>query len=222
MEEKNKDAKNAEDLTPGQTDPTGDKKDNQNSDDNQKDDKEKEITISEKELETLKKKAADFEASIELKRLAKLEKKEEPKDDNEIVAKVQKLEQELSSFKAQSFNSNLSEAYREFVAENPWANDDAKFDKIKDAFVSVGTETKDELFSKLKSAAQVSFPTEYEKHLENKIKSKLLSEKISIPDGGSAAPANILHKDEKSKTEEDLRRERLGSLLRKNMTWIKQ
>jgi len=196
--------------------------------DEKKDDKtiieEENVTVSKKELEDLRKRADDFNRSVELKRLAKLGKTELPaKNDDELVNKVNKLEEKLSNFEANNFNSGLSEAYRQFVSENPWANSDEVFDKIKDNFNSAGTETKEELFSKLKGAAQKAFPAEYEKHLEDKIKAKILSEKINTPAGGGASSADILHKDDNNvETEETLREKRLGSLLREKMTWIKK
>ncbi len=106
------------------------------------------------------------------------------------------------------------------VLDHPWANTDDAFDKIKEKFSISGNETKEELFSKLKGAAQTVFPVEYEKHLEEKIKSKVLSQKNLGTDNGTAVSANILHKDDNPKTEEDMRKERLGSLLRKHTPWL--
>lgn len=208
----------------GQNAPADEKKDNQKPADQPAEGEEEKVTLSKKELEVLQKKAADFENSIELKRLSKLAEKGtlNPDDKVEINQRMEKLEQELSSYKATTFNNNLSEAYREVMAENPWLNDDAKFDKIKEKFSVAGTETKEQLVSLMKSAAQTSFPQEYEKHLEDKIKANLLKDNALNNPSGNAGSAEILHKDEGAKkTEEQLRKERLGSMLRANMTWIK-
>jgi hypothetical protein len=182
------------------------------------------VTLSKKELEDLKKRALDYDRSIELKRLKKLEEKGEfktPEDKDELNSRIEKIEQELTAQKANTFNSNLTEAYRAFVSDNPWANDDAKFDKIKENFNSVGTETKDELQLKLKIAAQTAFPTEYEKHLEDKIKSNLFKDKSNMNTNSAAGSGDILHKeDDAVKTEEQKRKERLGALLRENMPWL--
>lgn len=186
-------------------------------------DEEKTVTISEHELSVLKKKAEDFERSVELKRLAKLQKKDDdpkPDGDDKIAAEVAELRAKIEASEVRTFNQSLSEAYHQFVLDHPWANTDDAFDKIKEKFSISGNETKEELFSKLKGAAQTVFPVEYEKHLEEKIKSKVLSQKNLGTDNGTAVSANILHKDDNLKTEEDMRKERLGSLLRKHTPWL--
>lgn len=180
---------------------------------------EEKVTLTKKELESLKKKADDFEKSIELKKLMKLQERGEIKTDagDDVKDEISKLREELSAFKTQSFNTNLSEAYREFVKENPWANDDTKFDKIKENFASVGTETKEELFSKLKSAAQNAFPNDYEKHLEEKLKAKILSTKPIDNSNGNASTAEILHKDTNQKSPEDKMKEKMAALFKKSI-----
>lgn len=221
MLDKNTEAKNQEDITSSQTAPAGEQNDDQNPPVQTEEGQEEQVTISKKELEDLKKRADDFNRSIELKRLKKLGDQSKEAD-ADIASDIQALKDKLSSMEATSYNTNLSEAYRTFVADNPWANEDSMFDKIKENFVTVGTETKEQLLAKFKTAAQIAFPVEYEKHLEDKIKAKVLSSKPLTPDGGSANSATTIHQDNKPKTEEDLRKERLGSLLRKNMTWIKK
>ncbi len=212
MENENKESKNDADNTANQNAPTGEQKPEENKEGTPEVPEEEKVTLSKKEFEDLKKRASDFDRSIELKRLAKLADKETPAAGGEVQEEIAKLREELSSFKAQSFNSNLTEAYRELVKDNPWVNDDAKFDKIKENFATVGTETKDELLSKLKLAAQTSFPQEYEKHLEDKIKAKVLTDKANLNSGGAAGSAEILHKDNKPKTDEDLLKERMAKL----------
>lgn len=198
------------DKTTNQNAPTDEKKTEEETPE------EEVVTLSKKELETLQKKAEDFEKSVELKRLAKLEKKEVPENKDELSARLEKMEQEILAQKANTFNSNLTEAYRSFVSDNPWANDDAKFDKIKENFNSVGTETKEELQTKMKLAAQAAFPDEYEKHLEDKIKADLFKDKAITNSNGTAASATNLHKDVKEKTDEDKMKERMASLFNQN------
>lgn len=179
---------------------------------------EENVTLSKKEFEDLQKRAEDFNKSIELKRLKKLEERGEIKTETgeDVKEEIAKLREEISTFKTQTYNSNLKEAYNQFVSENPWANDDAKFDKIKDTFVSSGTETKEELFSKLKSAAQSSFPVEYEKHLEDRIKQKLMSTKVENTQGGAASSDGTMHKDTKPTTEADKIAEKMAALYAKS------
>lgn len=223
MTEINKDPKQEEvDETTNQSDPIDETNPSEDSLDKNQDnkDEEEQVTLSVKELNVLKKKAEDFERSVELKRLAKLQEKEGEKPDSDLAKEIKELREKVEATQIQSFNNNLTSAYKDFVAEYPWANNDEVFDKIRESFTTVGTESKDQLFLKLKSAVQSKFPNEYEKHLEDKIKAKVLSTKPNpTPDGGSA-PADILHKDTSVKTEEDLRRERLGSLLKQHTPWL--
>jgi len=218
LEDKKEEPKKEEVEQPtDQNAPVDEKKDNPEVEDQQPEGEE-EVTISKKELETLKKKSLDFEKSIELKRLKKLGEKEitkTPEDNNELLEKFNQLEEEVRSFKEESFNSKLSTAYREFVKGNPWANEDNTFDKIKENFNSVGTESKEELLSKFKNAAQTAFPVEYQKHLEDKIKSDVMSKKIPENSGGGASSVDTIHKDNKPKTKEDAMAEKMASLYEK-------
>ncbi len=216
MENEKQEVENKEvDTTTNQPASTDETKTEELKGDTPENPEDEEVTLSKKELDDLRKRAEDFNRSIELKRLKKLEEKGEfktPESKDEVNARIEKLEQEIANQKANIFNSNLTEAYRLFVGENSWANDDAKFDKIKENFSSVGTETKDELYSRLKLAAQTAFPEEYEKHLEDKIKANLFKDKALDNPNGSAVSAVNLHKDVKEKTEEDKIKERMGSL----------
>lgn len=217
MENENKESKQeVVDKTTNQNAPTDETKTEEKKGDTPEVPSDETVTLSKKELEVLKKKAEDFERSVELKRLAKLEKKETPESKNELATRLETLEQEIAAQKANTFNSGLTEAYRTFVNDNPWANDDEKFDKIKEKFSAVGTETKEELLAKMKLAAQTAFPTEYEKHLEDKIKAEVYKDKANSNPGGNAAPATNLHKDTKEKTSEDKMKERMGDLFNKN------
>lgn len=217
MENTNKEVENKEaDTTANQPASTDETKTEEKKGDTPEVPSDETVTLSKKELEVLKKKAEDFERSVELKRLAKLEKKEAPESKDELATRLETLEQEIAAQKANTFNSGLTEAYRTFVNDNPWANDDEKFDKIKEKFSAVGTETKEELLAKMKLAAQTAFPTEYEKHLEDKIKAEVYKDKANSNPGGNAAPATNLHKDTKEKTSEDKMKERMGDLFNKN------
>jgi|GEM_PF-3609692 len=199
-----------------QTTPVDEEKDSQKVEDTQPEGEE-EVTLSKKELEDLRKRADDFNRSVELKRLSKLEKKEaDPSDNDDVKEEIGQLRAEIQSFKTESHNSKLSEAYREFVGDNRWADEDNVFDKIKENFNSEGTETKDELLSKFKYAAQTAFPDKYEKHLEDKIKAKVLSEKNVDNSGGGASPVDTIHKDNKPKTQEDAMKDKMEMLYKKS------
>jgi hypothetical protein len=199
-----------------QTTPVDEEKDSQKVEDTQPEGEE-EVTLSKKELEDLRKRADDFNRSVELKRLSKLEKKEsDPSDNDDVKEEIGQLRAEIQRFKTESHNSKLSEAYREFVGDNRWADEDNVFDKIKENFNSEGTETKEELLSKFKYAAQTAFPDKYEKHLEDKIKAKVLSEKNVDNSGGGASPVDTIHKDNKPKTQEDAMKDKMETLYKKS------
>ena len=221
MADENKESKQeVVDKTTNQNAPTDETKTEEKKADTPENPEDEKVTLSKKEFEDLSKRADDFNKSIELKRLNKLAEKGELKTDlgDDVKDEIAKLRDEISAFKANTYNSNLTEAYRQFVAEHPWANDDAKFDKIKESFNSVGTETKDELFSKLKSAAQMAFPTEYEKHLEEKIKANLFKDKSNLNSNGAAGAATNLHTDNKEKTAEEKQKERLAGLFNQHFS----
>jgi hypothetical protein len=66
-----------------QTTPVDEEKDSQKVEDTQPEGEE-EVTLSKKELEDLRKRADDFNRSVELKRLSKLDKREpKPSDDDD-------------------------------------------------------------------------------------------------------------------------------------------
>lgn len=183
---------------------------------------EEEVKIPKKEFDTMLKKVEDFEKSVELKRLAKLGNQEPPVvvDDTGVNKRIEALEEQAKLIQSHSFNSGLSEAYQSFVQDNPWADSDNIFDKIKNNFSTVGTETKDELLSKFETAAQIAYPTEYKQHLEDRITAKVMTTKIDTGDGGAANSATTIHQDNKPKTKEEETEDRLGGLLKQNLTWL--
>lgn len=198
-------------LDPNKVDDTT--SENGHSDDNNDDDSHDEtVTLSKKELETLKKKAADFEASIELKRINKLNKNNDTDNKDDLAKKVEELQNEIQSFKSSTFNDRLKNAYKEFIDEHRWADDDSYFDKIKESFNSNGSESKDELLTKLKVAAHATFPTQFEQHLNAKITAEVMSSKPKSNDGAGAGAGNPMYKDDTTITEEQKVANRLAAV----------
>lgn len=155
------------------------------------------VTISKKELEILQKKSEDFERSIELKRLAKLNKTEtnnggQKSDEviSELVEKVDKLTQEIEGTRTIQKNQALQEAYKEFVGEYKFANNEQVFSKISESFSIDGLNTKQEIFDRLKAIAISKFPSEVEKAIADKVKSKAFAEVSNINTGGGAGGAS--------------------------------
>jgi hypothetical protein len=156
-----------------------------------------------KDVETALKKAQDFDRSVELKRLAKLEKKQgdKPEGDEgkpestpafdaeaiqEIIAKT--LDEKLKGINTQSANQNLGTAYREFIADNKWADSDEIIENISKNFDSSGAVAKEDLLARLDDAARRTYPTKYKEAMEARIREKVLAEQnaIDTADGGSS------------------------------------
>ncbi|NTU69234.1 hypothetical protein HGB13_00170 [bacterium] len=191
--------------------------------DTPKTDAPKEVPLTPEEIEKLKKKAADFDGLIEKQRLAKLTKKEEtPKNDDEVNKKLEEVLSEVASLRKENADTSLTEAFKEFTKEMPWAVGDEYFNKISESFSADGLKTKDDYITKLRAITISLFPGKYSEHKENEIKSRVLADaaKINAGDGGGSSNSDAGIVTNKIKTEEELRKERLGALLRKNLTWF--
>lgn len=177
---------------------------------------EENVSVSRKELEDLKKRALDFDRSVELKRLAKLEaKKPEASgvERDEILNEIRSLKEEINSFKITQKNSVVKDAYKEFISEHKWADNDDIFSKISEDFDGANLNSKEDVANKLKSIAMSKFPTEYEKHLLHRAQAKALAEKANVNSGeGSGGSAKNSFADT-PKTEEDEMKERMEKAL---------
>lgn len=187
-------------------------------------DERKKAEIDEEELALLRKKATDFDGMVEKQRLAKLAKKDAPKetkpageaiDVEEVVSRAAEEAKRVADARIQEFNKstyeqNLATAYKQFVSKNPWANTDKHIDKISEGFKRGEALTVNELVSQLDKAALENFPDEYRKALEEGVKSKILAEDTNINAGGSGAATSVPSKDTKNvdvsqATQEDIR-----------------
>jgi len=171
---------------------------------------EEQVSINKKDLEKLEKKAEDFDKSIVLKKFAKQESKKEisVEENKETFTRedVKELINEtLSSQNKDVYESNIGEAYHEFVKANKWASDTNVMDKISNAFNPGSSVSKEELVAKLNITAQNEFPIEYNKAQEEKLKSKILVENKNIDagdfGGGSSVNENNDTKEPYSKEE---------------------
>lgn len=169
------------------------------------------VKIPKKEYEITSQRAKDFDKSIELRRLAKLEKKKDAEAGGENNADViQSLTDEISALKEQfsssqnaQKNAALSEAYREFVGDNKWADNDEIFAKISEDFNTEGLNTKQEMLAKLKSTALSKFPDKYEKHLSQKAKAQALAEKSNIGAGSGTGGSDNNEFAKEGETDEE-------------------
>jgi len=176
------------------------------SDENQEDAK---VEISAKELETYKKKSEDFDRSVELKRLAKLENREQPNNGSEqaglaeLKEEINSLKNLVSSSQASQKNILLQDSYRQFISDNKWADDDTIFSSISQDFDITGLNTKEEIVSKLKSVAISKFPDKYEESLTAKAKAQALADASNIGVGGGSSGGGENHFAGTGKSEED-------------------
>ena len=113
--------------------------------DNTNDGADEVVSLSKKELETLKKKAEDFERSIELRRLAKLERQAKEKEGQgeakadeiaSLQSQIAELKEMVAIGQTTQRNLILRDAYREFINDNKWADNDEIFAKISENFKS--------------------------------------------------------------------------------------
>lgn len=148
------------------------------------------VTIPKKEYNIISQHSEDFKRSIELRRLSKLEKKGQPNNGSEqaelaeLKEKINSLENLVTNTQASQRNVLLQEAYRQFIGDNKWADDDTIFASISQDFDITGLNTKDEITSKLKSVAISKFPDKYEESLTAKAKAQALAEASNIGVGG--------------------------------------
>lgn len=175
-----------------------------------------EVSISKKELEDLKKRAEDFNRSIELRRLAKLEAKKSEasgEDKDEILNEIKALKDEINSFKINQKNSVVKDAYKEFISEHKWADNDEIFSKISEDFDATDLNSKEDVANKLKALAISKFPNEYEKHLLNRAQSKALAEKSNVSKGEGSGQSAKNNFADTPRTQEDEIRERMAKTL---------
>jgi hypothetical protein len=170
---------------------------------------EEQVTIPKSQLEKISKKAADFDGLINSNRgkkmLDKLKAKQPEDDDGageyrqpevdieEVSAVAARVAEEtankiLLSGRQDEFKQNLNSAYDEWIAENPWANDDGVMQDVISNLRPATSAKKEDLLNELDRAALLAHPRLYKESIENKIKSKILVEqsRIDVGSGGSA------------------------------------
>lgn len=196
MEKENEIQNNEEKETPNGTDQTENKTAQPKGDENQPDGGDEKEEISKAELATLRKKASDFDSSVILKKLSKLDKKQseaeldspgvDKNEDDRIAAltnEIEGLKQTINSGVVEKRNQALESAYKEFISEHKWADNDEHFEKISQKSNLGGLLTKEEMLSHLKSVALSLYPSEYEKATINKAKSQILAEQQTLNAG---------------------------------------
>jgi hypothetical protein len=205
MENEKEESKTTAEETATQENSTEETKTGDNSSTEESSTEEK-VILTKEDHEKLLKYKTDFNGIIEKQRIEKLAKKEtlakvetEEKPEEKEVEKVDKetlkaelkeeLRQELlievNSEKKKEQETNLGEAYREFLKQNPWADSDEVIAKLGEAFNVGGAISKDEILSKLDRTARDIFPSEYVTAQESRIRAKVLAEQANI-DAGDA------------------------------------
>lgn len=195
-EEKKIQNKEEEKITPEGTDQANE----EITSDNTNDGADEVVSLSKKELETLKKKAEDFERSIELRRLAKLERQAKEKEGQgeakadeiaSLQSQIAELKEMVAIGQTTQRNLILRDAYREFINDNKWADNDEIFAKISDNFKSDSVTSKDDAIKQLKIIAATQFPNEYESHISAKAKAQALAEASNIKTGSGSSGGGV-------------------------------
>lgn len=188
--------KEEEKITPEGTDQANE----EITSDNTNDGADEVVSLSKKELETLKKKAEDFERSIELRRLAKLERQAKEKEGQgeakadeiaSLQSQIAELKEMVAIGQTTQRNLILRDAYREFIDDNKWADNDEIFAKISENFKSDNVTSKDDAIKQLKIIAATQFPNEYESHISAKAKAQALAEASNIKTGSGSSGGGV-------------------------------
>lgn len=158
------------------------------------------VSLSKKEYDDLLKRKEDFDKSVELKRLMKLERKaKEEEGQGEAKAdEISSLQSQIAELKemvvtGQTTQRNLilRDAYREFIDDNKWANNDEIFAKISDNFKSDSVTSKEDAIKQLKTIAATQFPNEYESHISAKAKAQALAEASNLKTGSGSSGGGV-------------------------------
>lgn len=161
------------------------------------------VELSKKELETLRKKAEDFEKMTQTKRGQKLlNKMKQPSDDDDVLEEttnaidmdeVIRVAQEtalkvVDSNNQEKLKENVSSAYDDWIKENQWADNDEIFNSIFQNIKETNSTKKEDIIAELDRAALLAHPALYAKNMEAKITKKVLLEQknIDVGSGGSA------------------------------------
>jgi len=180
------------------------------------------IEISTKELEDLKKKAADFDGIIEKKRLQALAKREEKSmpvdkaetseiDEDAIIERAKNEAREVATKifqdnNRQSYDENLTKAYQQVKANLKWIDDDEIIANIAKEFRPGNSLSVEDLAKRLEVTAANLYPDKYKSSLEESIKAKVLAQDANIQiAGGAGGSVPHFKKDDVVITKDDQR-----------------
>lgn len=189
------------------------------------DNSDEDITISKKELATLKKKSEDFDAIIKSKRIDKLSKKKkdtkEDSDDSDvsdqdnedtILKKAEEIAAKtvsdiMTSKNKVDFDKNLSEVYTGWLKDNPWADTDEITEKLSEHLIVTDSVEKEDILVSLDNAAMKAFPKSFKEALKTKARREVNAEesKIDVGDGtGSTSEAKTKTSKQFSKEDQKM------------------
>ncbi len=180
------------------------------------------IEIPTKELEDLKKKAADFDGIIEKKRLQALAKREEKSmpvdkaetseiDEDAIIERAKNEAREVATKifqdnNRQSYDENLTKAYQQVKANLKWIDDDEIIANIAKEFRPGNSLSVEDLAKRLEVTAANLYPDKYKSSLEESIKAKVLAQDANIQiAGGAGGSVPHFKKDDVVITKDDQR-----------------
>ncbi len=166
---------------------------------------EEQVTISKKELETLRKKGEDFEGIIKKKKSNQFVENvtgQKPEVDvDEIVEKAkQSVLDEINSKEkekqSQEFVKNLGIAADEIISKYDFLDDKA-LKVMNETFEPGNSVSKEDLLVALDRNVKINFPDQYESFLKKKLQREILAEDGNVNLGGIGANSSV-HKDDTS------------------------
>lgn len=185
-----------EQKTPVQTDPAEQNNNQAPGEDtpqkNEAPEGQEEVKISKAEFEKIQKKAKDFDGIIEKQRIEKLKNREEKKESDQkteldpvkldeiIEAKVN---EKLGLRNKEEYENNLTLAYKDFIAANPWADSDEVIANISKDFSAQGAVSKSDILVRIGQAAERLYPSDYDNARTARIKSQVLAGESNIDAG---------------------------------------
>ena len=205
--EENNETKKEVDQTTDQVDESKDNVESKDQDKVSTDENKDWQPLGQEETEKLQKKATDFDAITKKSKLSKfLDKdknvvKEDNKEEkpNEVLEEMKQIKSdltdELSKFRSANRETIMTDAYGEFIKNNPWADNDDVISEVSKDFSDDGLLNKEQYVSKMESLALQKFPQKFKSYLENKTKQDLLNNDEIIDAGGSGGSGNDVKKD---------------------------
>lgn len=194
---------------------SGEKQTEQPADDTAKTEgAEEQVTLSAKEVETLRKKANDFERMTQTKRgeklLSKMKSTEVENDVEDVTPTfdIEEFKNEtikaaeeaalriVDSANTENRKVNVVSAYEQWIKENPWADNDEVFTSITQNIKPTNSTKIEDLLAELDRAALLANPRLYTENVKSKIRKEVMLEQQAIEVGSGGGNGTSVRKEE--------------------------